>query len=366
LKVLLISAESLVEGYAANARINANLGVLELLGHTATVIGEDDGPYFEASLWQRLKRYVRVNRRAMKAMADYDVLIARGHFAHLPWVFRAWRRGKPVIYEMNGFVFDAMTTYGGLRIVQPLIKRIYMLQFSMATTIMCLSGEIAEHIRKLGDYPSVTTVTNGVDSSMFHPTDDAGSENYAIFASSLAPWHGTDALLDAVNSPRWPTGLRLVIAGDGVQADAVRQRATENPLIDYVGLLDRARLAEMMRRASIGLCLIQPVARRNVSEVYPLKLFEMMASGLPIVATDLPGQREIVENSGAGIVVPLNDAEAIARAVRNLHVNPRRRDIGSAAAAAVRERFDWRYGAALMQTILEDAVARGGGEQDAA
>jgi glycosyltransferase involved in cell wall biosynthesis len=366
LKVLLVSAESLVEGYAANARINANLGVLTLLGHSATVIGEDDGPYFEASLWQRLKRYLRVNRRVVDAMADHDVLIARGHFAHLPWVFLAWLRGKPIIYEMNGFVFDAMTTYGGLRVVQPLIKRVYMLQFRMATTIMCLSSEIAAHIRKLGDYPSITTVANGVDSNLFHPTDGATSENYAIFASSLAPWHGTDTLLDAVNSPHWPSDLKLVIAGDGVQADAVRQRAAGTPLIEYVGLLDRARLADLMRRASIGLCLIQPVARRKVSEVYPLKLYEMMASGLPIVATDLPGQREVVENSGAGIVVPLNDPESIARAVRNLYVNPRRRDIGLAAAAAVRERFDWRYGAALMQTILDEAVARNGGEQSVA
>jgi glycosyltransferase involved in cell wall biosynthesis len=362
LNLLLVSAESMAEGYAAYTRIHGNLGMLRTLGHEVYIVGEDDGPYFQSSLLQRMRRYVRVNRKVMAKLDSCDAIIARGHFAHLPWVWAARRKAKPVLYEMNGFVFDAMTTYEALRVVQPLIKRAYMLQFRMATTILCLSDEIADHIRKLGSYPSVLTVTNGVDAKLFHPANEDQTDNYAVFPSSLAPWHGTEALLDAVDDPAWPDGLKLVIAGDGVQAPLVRERAAGNPRIDYLGLLDRTRLAEVLRQASIGLCLVQPVGNRGVSEVYPLKLFEMMASGLPIVATDLPGQRDVVLESGAGSIVPVGDPGEIAKAVRALYDNPRRRDIGLAAAAAVRQRFEWRYGATLMKRILREAVPRRSGD----
>lgn len=355
-RVLLVAAESLAEGYAPHTRMNANVAILHHLGHTTTVIGRDDGPYFKASLWQRIKRYWNVNRRAIASINDHDVMLVRGHFAHLPWEFIAWWRGKPIIYEMNGFVFDATTTYGGLRLFQPLIKRIYMLQFRMATTIICVSEEISAHISKLGAYPSVRTVSNGVDGSLFHPAEDGHVESYAIFASSLAPWHGVRVLLDAVESPDWPQDLTLLIAGDGVDADAVRDRAQRTPLINYVGLLERTQLAGMMRRASIGLCLVQPVSHRQVQEVYPLKLFEMMASGLPIIATDLPGQADIVRDAGAGIIVPVDDSKALARAIRALHENPSKRLLGKAAAAAVQERYEWRDGAKLIQRIIEEAI----------
>jgi glycosyltransferase involved in cell wall biosynthesis len=356
LKILCVTAESLAEGYAAHSRMTATAGILRNLGHDVTLVGIDDGPYFKASLLARIRRYITVNRRVTRLLDSSDVVIARGHFAHLPWVWAAARRRKPVVYEMNGFVFDAMTTYGRLKLVQPLIKRSYMMQFARSSRILCVTHEIAEHIRSLGGYSTVETISNGVDSTLFHPASEAEEQDYAIFPSSLAPWHGVQVLLDAAEHPDWPRNLALVIAGDGMQAPLVRERAARNPRIRYVGLLNRAELAAKLQTARIGLCLVEPVQSRKMTEVYPLKLFEMMASGIPVIVTDLPGQNRIVAEAGAGAVVPLHDPAAVAGAVRALHDDPARRARGLAGARAVQEHYDWRFGAAALDRVLQHAV----------
>jgi glycosyltransferase involved in cell wall biosynthesis len=356
LRVLIVTAESIAEGHAAHTRTSATAGILRQLGHHVTIVGVDDGPYSGVSFYRRLLRYVRINRTMVRLLPDYDVVIARGHFAHLPWVLMAQRMNKPVIYEMNGYVFDAMTTYNVLMPVQPLIKICYMMQFARSARILCVTQEIAEHIRNLGGYTTVETISNGVDSTIFHPGPDDEAGDYAIFPSSLAPWHGVQTLLDAVVHPAWPKDLKLVIAGDGVQAPLVRERAARNPVIQYLGLLDQETLAAKLRAARIGLCLVEPVESRVMSEVYPLKLFEMMASGVPVVATDLPGQRDIIRDSGAGVMVPLHDPAAVAEAVRTLQLSPERKALGIAGAAAVQARYDWRFGAAALDRVLRSAV----------
>ncbi len=357
LKILIVTAESTAEGYAAHARTSATAAILRELGHTVIIVGVDDGPYFKASVLRRLWRYVTVNSKAMRLLHASDVVIARGHFAHLPWVMAARHRKRPVVYEMNGFVFDAMTTYNALMLVQPLIKRCYMAQFARSSRILCVTQEIAEHIRALGAYPTVETISNGVDGALFYPGPEDEIEDYAIFPSSLAPWHGVQTLLDAAEHPAWPAALKLVIAGDGVQAGLVRERAARSPRIQYLGLLDRAALAARLRTARIGLCLVEPVESREMSEVYPLKLFEMMASGVPVVATDLPGQREVLRESNAGVIVALYDPAALAEAVAALHASPDRKRMGAAGADAVRTQYDWRFGAAALERVLRRAIA---------
>jgi glycosyltransferase involved in cell wall biosynthesis len=350
----------MAEGYAAYSRIHGTRQLLLKSSHHVDIIGEDDGPYFETTFLNRLKRYFKINASAIRQMRHYDAVIARGHFAHLPWVWFAARRGKTVIYEMNGFVSDAMTTYSMLKIVQPLIRLFYRMQFKRSALILCVSEEIAGHVRLMGNYPNVATVSNGADSALFWPTPSDEAEDYAIFPSSLAPWHGVQSLLDAVAHPAWPPDLKLAIAGDGIQTPMVRERAAKDSRIRYLGRLDRLALAEKLRRARIGLCLVQPIGSRGVTEVYPLKLFEMMASGLPVIATDMPGQRDVVTKAKAGVIVPVGEPASIASAVRALHENPERRAMGLAGAAAVREHFDWRSESAVMDRHLREAITRNG------
>ena len=95
-----------------------------------------------------------------------------------------------------------------------------------------------------------------------------------------------------------------------------------------------------MARCHIGLAMLEPVP--NYLESYPTKLFEYMALGLPVVTSNFPLYREIVERVGCGICVDPRDPVAIAGGMRRLLENPAEAsDMGMRGRKAVRERFNW-------------------------
>ena len=78
-------------------------------------------------------------------------------------------------------------------------------------------------------------------------------------------------------------------------------------------------------------------------ESYPTKIFEYMALGLPVISSNFDLYRKVVEESGSGLCVAPDDAEALANALRRLMLDPELvRTLGENAMRTVHERYDWR------------------------
>jgi glycosyltransferase involved in cell wall biosynthesis len=359
LNIMVVSAEALSEGFAAHSHVRGMSDGLQKRGHRITVIGRATGSYFTSSIPARFLRYISVNFDAISAMKRHDVLVARAHFANYFWVKVAGWRGIPVVQEMNGLLRDAATTHPWLRGVQMPIAWSYRQQLLTADAVACVTEEIAEQVQKLRTDAQIAVITNGVDSTQFFPDAHASAtSDYAIFCSALTPWHGIDTLLQAVEHVEWPRGLRLLIAGDGNEADRVREAAGRNNLITYIGLQRRDGLAKLIRSAALGLSPLETLAQRGINEVSPLKVYEMMASGIAIVATDLAGQRELVLENACGVIVPPSDPVALARAVRDLYLNPDRTEMGQRGAAAIALRHDWFHRAGSLVELMEKVLHR--------
>jgi glycosyltransferase involved in cell wall biosynthesis len=92
-----------------------------------------------------------------------------------------------------------------------------------------------------------------------------------------------------------------------------------------------------------ALCVIDGSGGRSASGVAPLKMFEAMACGIPVIVSDLPFQADIVRMADAGIVVPPGSPAAIARAVATLRRdNAAARRMGRNGAAYVRNEASWK------------------------
>jgi glycosyltransferase involved in cell wall biosynthesis len=359
IRLVIVSAESMAEGFAPHAHVTDISKAFSALGHDVKIVGEDSGSYHVRGLFRRLSRYVTINRRAVSAMSQCDAMLARGHFANLPWAVLAKLRGITVVHEMNGLMFDAAATHRTLRFAQGMIGWSYRKQFSIASGIACVTAEIARHVQSIGIRAPVSVISNGVDTTMFFADSDASrASDYAIFPSALAPWHGIETLMAALDDPDWPRGLRLVLAGDGVQANTVRAAALKDSRITYLGLLPRFELAVHMRKAAIGLCLVESLKDRGITEIVPLKLFEMMASGLPVVATDAPGQRDIVLNAEAGLLVKAGDSKALAKAVKSLFENKQRSEMGLRGQSSAQSFHDWRFRAIALESLVREAMVK--------
>jgi glycosyltransferase involved in cell wall biosynthesis len=217
-----------------------------------------------------------------------------------------------------------------------------------ASVLACDSEYTAERLRVLceprGD---VRVVALGVDHERFFPaagdTDLALLEPHGIeppyiaFAGTLEPRKNLPALIDAFArvAPSRPN-VRLVLAGnDGWGADAVRNAIAASGAATRIlrpGYLDDPTLVALLRHAAA-------VAYPSFEEGFGLPALEALACGTPLVASDSSAILEVVGD--AGLLVPPNDAGAIADALARILDDPqlsaRLRSAGPARAAA----FTW-------------------------
>jgi|MudIll2142460700_1097286.scaffolds.fasta_scaffold53450_2 glycosyltransferase involved in cell wall biosynthesis len=164
-----------------------------------------------------------------------------------------------------------------------------------------------------------------------------------LYAGQLYPWKGVDVLVEAVS--RVPD-VRLVILGglEGERDDSrVRALVAARGLearTEMRGTLPQARVAEELARAAV---VAVPFLKTAMTERHtsPIKLFEAMAAGRPIVASDLPSSREVLEHERTALLVPAGDAEALAAAVRRLLGDPALAERLAREAHQEAKRYSW-------------------------
>jgi glycosyltransferase involved in cell wall biosynthesis len=191
----------------------------------------------------------------------------------------------------------------------------------------------------------VRVVPNGCDVPPLGAFPGLAHENppRVLYAGQLYPWKGVDVLVEAVAAV---PGARLVILG-GVEgeADTRRIRALVEARglggrTEMAGLVPQARVADALGRAAV---VVAPFLRAGMTErqTSPLKIFEAMAAGRPIVASDLPSSREVLSDGENALLVPPGDASALAGALRRVLADG---DLARRLAAAAWEaapRYSW-------------------------
>jgi glycosyltransferase involved in cell wall biosynthesis len=142
-------------------------------------------------------------------------------------------------------------------------------------------------------------------------------------------------------------------AGDGCRQQV--EASDHKGQVEYLGWLSQPEVLEHLSRADIGLACLQPVPQFLTSE--PNKIFEYMRSGLPIVASNFPLWRRIVEGAHCGVVVDPKSPEAIGRAISKLLANPERmRSMADSGQQAVRQIYNWDSQKTVLLDLYADIV----------
>lgn len=222
-------------------------------------------------------------------------------------------------------------------------------------TLMTQSDEDAQTARRLnlcrtGD---VLAIGNGSDPDVFKPAEDpaARAETRAaigtpddrvviLMAGRLVAEKGYRELVAAmrnVDAELWAVGARLSSDHAAGIEDTVRDIAADPALRDRIRFLGyRDDVADLMRAADI---FTLPSHREGM----PRSIIEAMLTGLPVVATDIRGSREEVVEGETGLLVPVRDADALARALQSLvRDRAQRQAMGAAGLARARSLYDER------------------------
>jgi glycosyltransferase involved in cell wall biosynthesis len=244
---------------------------------------------------------------------------------------------------------------------------------SRADAVLAVSTPLRDYAISLGAEPDrVHVVPNGVDAELFKPGEPdlevrkrwgLDGDRVLGFVGGLRPWHGVEvlpALLDRLVS-RY-SGLRLAIVGDGPLRGELERELRERGLTRsalLTGWLSHAEVAALVREFDVALA---PYSRPQHDFYFsPLKLFEYMACGVPVVAAALGQIEEVVRDGETGLLYPPGQQDALLAACDRLLSDPDlRRRLGWVAAKEIRNHYTWDRNAERVIELARQLMAARG------
>lgn len=295
-------------------------------------------------LWRNVGRVCAL-RRALRALQP-DVIVSFIDQSNVVTLLAAAGTKMPVIVSERT---DPRQSQSGR--MWSLLSR---LTYPLARSLVVQTSEIAAYY---GSWRlrSVATIPNPV----YPPPAPDGAERsdlrtpYVLAVGRLSHEKGIDLLLAAFTdvASRFPD-WSLVIVGSGPERQRLEAQALELGISGRCDFLGEVReVATVMKDASL---FVLP----SRTEGFPNSLCEAMACGITSVATDCPsGPRHIVSDGVDGVLVPTENAQALAQAMSALMADPTtRRRLGD-AARTITERFSVSRVLALWDDVLQDATA---------
>lgn len=112
--------------------------------------------------------------------------------------------------------------------------------------------------------------------------------------------------------------------------------------VNYLGILDRKQVRDVLGDSKIGICLLKNSGQYRKLDNLPTKIYEYMAAGIPVIASDFPYYKKVIDKYQAGICVNPEDIKAIAEAIGYLIEHPdKAKKMGKNGRRLVEEKFNW-------------------------
>lgn len=223
--------------------------------------------------------------------------------------------------------------------------------------------------RRAGDDTPVERVTNGTDPEVFRvdaPMRELRDELdlpggfLATYAGNIGLAQGLPHLLDAAEILRERgDDVTLLLVGDGPLRDRLQHEASERDLGGVLAFRNRVPLETAARYMAASDALLVPLEDRPIfGKFIPSKLFDAMAAGRPVLLSVDGEAREIMEEAGAGLYYPAEDAAGLITAIEELRASDRREEMGRQGRSYVVEHFTRDEQARKMAEFL-DRITRG-------
>lgn len=178
-----------------------------------------------------------------------------------------------------------------------------------------------------------------------------------VYVGGISENRGLFTMLEAIRLINRTEAVALHLAGRFTPA-TLEKEAQKHAGWNYVvwhGWLDRASTIRVMRSAQVGLLVLD--ATPNHLESLPIKLFEYMASGLPVVASSFPLWERIINSVGCGVLVDPHDSEEIARKILWLIEHPQEaQQMGARGKVEIEAEFNWNTESAKLLLLYSKLV----------
>lgn len=264
----------------------------------------------------------------------------------LPYMtkFRAQVK-KPVVYDAHEDYPAAILSKGWIpKLCRPSVSR--AVDLFERRRVMNIDGVIVawpKIMERFSKHPHKILINNYPYQDELHSTDITETERNSglfVYVGGLSSIRGILEMIKAVEMGRGK--FRLILGGNWI-SEVYKDKCQTEPgwqYCEYKGYVDRNEMRKLYARARAGLIAFFPEPNHIYS--IPNKIFEYMSAGLPMIASDLPIQKSIVEDVGCGLIADARSPEEIYKKMCWLFEHPDSAGkMGRAGQKAVKEKYNW-------------------------
>ena len=282
-------------------------------------------------------------------------------------------KGKKIIYDVHEYYVDALAELMHLPIKTFLV---FLLNFFIlyliepffcqyASAIITADEGIAQRYRKFND--NVTSIFNFPVAELFNQDnyerikERFGDSFVVVYVGGLSEERG---ILDAIKAvhkasmeqPR----IKLLLIGSFMSKDfeeTCLKYVKLNELqdnVEFLGYMPHDDVPKYIKASDVGIALFHPT-KRFMKTSYPIKLFEYMICGKPIIVSDFPAMKKVVDDARCGIFVDPTDVDDVSRAMVYATGHPDDLEaMGNRGTEAIKEKYNWR----TMEKVLLDVYEK--------
>lgn len=268
------------------------------------------------------------------------------------------RQGKKVIYDVHedvprDILIKCWIPKVWRRMISWLVEKLEDFAAKQCTAIVTATPFIRDRFLNLGcsavdvkNYPSL-------DELSFPNTNWEEKEPVVCYIGSITEERGIFEMIKAMGE----TDICLLLGGEFAyqqqREEAVNMLGWAN--VKELGWLGREEVAQTLRKSMAGLVLLHPSP--NLINALSVKMFEYMCAGIPVIASNFPLWKEIIEGNQCGICVDPHNPQAIAEAIQWIISHPNEsKQMGENGKRAVLEKYNWEKESKVLLELYKDII----------
>ncbi len=293
---------------------------LETAGHTIIECQDTSGG---------ISKYIRLWKKHTALKGKYDVLVV-GYPGHIVTPLAQWISDKKVVVDALGSLYDAEINSHRAGILRRIKNRIADRLMVRYADVILLESEAQKsyfevHFGASEKYRVVYTGAwkefENQSVRLKHAKKDPGTFT-VLFRGKLTPECGIMYMVEAASLLKDSPHIRFVIAGSGYLKDKVEAYIRDQQLNNVELVTRYLSTEELVGLYSADVALGQFENNPRLNRTIPHKAFEAFATKTPFISGDAPAIREIVTDDETAFLVPLADASAIARRIKDISARP--------------------------------------------